>query len=95
MVAPYCTLTARIPGGENRKGVVTIIPDVSGGIAVIEGSSILLRDVTVASDVNGAVRIEVVAPGEGVSPSGSWTHTVIIKSPGYKLVKPHCPYSGR
>ena len=87
MVAPYCTLTAQIPGGENRKGVVTIIPDVFGATAVIEGSSILLRDVTAASDVSGAVRIEVVAPGDGVSPSGSWTHTVIINSPGYKIVK--------
>ena len=87
MTAPYCTLTGTIPGGENGRATVRIIPDVKGATATVDGASVSMREIVVRTDQAGAVNVEVLAPGAGVSPSGSWTHTVYVDSPECDLVK--------
>lgn len=87
MAAPYCTLTGTIPGGENGRATVRIIPDVKGATATINGAAVSMREIVVRTDQAGAVNVEVLAPGAGVSPSGSWTHTVYVDSPECDLVK--------
>ena len=87
MAAPYCTLTGTIPGGENGRATVRIIPDVKGATANVDGVSVSMREIVVRTDQAGAVNVEVLAPGAGVSPSGSWTHTVYVDSPECDLVK--------
>jgi len=87
MAAPYCTLTGTIPGGENGRATVRIIPDVKGATATVDGSAVSMREIVVRTDQAGAVNVEVLAPGAGVSPSGSWTHTVYVDSPECDLVK--------
>lgn len=85
MAAPYCTLTGTIPGGENGRATVRIIPDVKGATATVDGASASMREHVVRTDQAGAVNIEVLAPGAGVSPAGSWTHTIFIDSPRLTL----------
>lgn len=87
MTAPYCTLTGTIPGGENGRATVRIIPDVKGATATVDGASVSMREHVVRTDQAGAVNIEVLAPGAGVSPAGSWTHTIFIDSPTFDIVK--------
>ena len=87
MAAPYCTLTGTIPGGENGRAIVRIIPDVKGATATVEGAAVSMREHVVRTDQAGAVNIEVLAPGAGVSPAGSWTHTIYIDSPKFDIVK--------
>ena len=87
MAAPYCTLTGTIPGGENGRATVRIIPDVKGATATVDGAAVSMREIAVRTDQAGAVNVEVLAPGAGVSPSGSWTHTVYVDSPECDLVK--------
>lgn len=87
MAAPYCTLTGTIPGGENGRALVRIIPDVKGATATVEGAAVSMREHMVRTDQAGAVNIEVLAPGAGVTPSGAWTHTVYVDSPECDLVK--------
>lgn len=87
MAAPYCTLTGTIPGGENGRATVRIIPDVKGATATVDGAAVSMREIVVRTDQAGAVNVEVLAPGAGVSPSGSWTHTVYVDSPECDLVK--------
>ena len=87
MAAPYCTLTGTIPGGENGRATVRIIPDVIGATATVDGASVSMREHLVRTDQAGAVNIEVLAPGTGVSPSGSWTHTIYIDSSTVDIVK--------
>ena len=87
MAAPYCTLTGTIPGGENGRATVRIIPDAKGATATVDGAAISMREIVVRTDQAGAVNVEVLAPGAGVSPSGSWTHTIYVDSPECDLVK--------
>lgn len=87
MVAPYCTLTGTIPGGENGRALVRIVPDVKGATATVEGAAVSMREHMVRTDQAGAVNIEVLAPGAGVTPSGAWTHTIYIDSPKFDIVK--------
>lgn len=87
MAAPYCTLTGTIPGGENGRATVRIIPDVKGATATVDGSAVSMREHMVRTDQAGAVNIEVLAPGAGVTPSGAWTHTIYIDSPKFDIVK--------
>lgn len=87
MAAPYCTLTGTIPGGETGRATVRIIPDVKGATATVDGASVSMREHVVRTDQAGAVNIEVLAPGSGVSPAGSWTHTIFIDSPTFDIVK--------
>ena len=87
MAAPYCTLTGTIPGGENGRATVRIIPDVKGATATVDGAAVSMREIVVWTDQAGAVNVEVLAPGAGVSPSGSWTHTIYIDSPKFDIVK--------
>lgn len=87
MAAPYCTLTGTIPGGENGRALVRIVPDVKGAIATVDGASVSMREHMVRTDQAGAVNIEVLAPGAGVTPSGAWTHTIYIDSPKFDIVK--------
>lgn len=87
MAAPYCTLTGTIPGGENGRATVRIIPDVKGATATVDGASVSMREHMVRTDQAGAVNIEVLAPGAGVTPSGAWTHTIYIDSPKFDIVK--------
>jgi len=87
MAAPYCTLTGTIPGGENGRATVRIIPDVKSATATVDGASVSMREHVVRTDQAGAVNIEVLAPGAGVSPAGSWTHTIFIDSPTFDIVK--------
>lgn len=87
MAAPYCTLTGTIPGGENGRATVQIIPDVKGATATVEGAAVSMREHMVWTDQAGAVNIEVLAPGAGVTPSGVWTHTIYIDSPKFDIVK--------
>ena len=87
MAAPYCTLTGTIPGGENGRALVRIVPDVKGATATVEGAAISMREHMVRTDQAGAVNIEVLAPGAGVTPSGAWTHTIYIDSPKFDIVK--------
>lgn len=87
MAAPYCTLTGTIPGGENGRATVRIIPDVKGATATIDGAAVSMREHMVRTDQAGAVNIEVLAPGAGVTPSGAWTHTIYIDSPKFDIVK--------
>ena len=87
MAAPYCTLTGTIPGGENGRATVRIIPDVKGATATVDGAAVSMRETVVRTDQAGAVNVEVLAPGSGVSPSGSWTHTIYVDSPECDLVK--------
>ena len=87
MAAPYCTLMGTIPGGENGRATVRIIPDVKGATATVEGAAVSIREHVVRTDQSGAVNIEVLAPGAGVTPSGAWTHTIYIDSPKFDIVK--------
>lgn len=87
MAAPYCTLTGTIPGGEKGRATVRIVPDVKGAMATVDGATVSMHANVVRTDQTGAVNIEVLAPGTGVTPSGAWTHTIIIDSPGVDLVK--------
>ena len=87
MAAPYCTLTGTISGGENGRATVRIIPDVNGATATVDGASVPMREHLVRTDQTGAVNIEVLAPGAGVTPSGAWTHTIYIDSPKFDIVK--------
>ena len=87
MAAPYCTLTGTIPGGENGRALVRIVPDVKGATATVEGAAVSMREHMVRTDQAGAVNVEVLAPGAGVTPSGAWTHTVYIDSPKFDIVK--------
>lgn len=87
MAAPYCTLTGTIPGGENGRATVRIIPDVKGATATVDGAAVSMREIVVRTDQAGAVNVEVLAPGAGVTPSGAWTHTIYIDSPECDLVK--------
>ena len=87
MAAPYCTLTGTIPGGENSRALVRIVPDVKGATATVEGAAVSMREHMVRTDQAGAVNIEVLAPGAGVTPSGAWTHTIYIDSPKFDIVK--------
>lgn len=87
MAAPYCTLTGTIPGGENGRALVRIIPDVKCATATVEGAAVSMREHMVRTDKAGAVNIEVLAPGAGVTPSGAWTHTIYIDSPTFDIVK--------
>lgn len=87
MAAPYCTLTGTIPGGENGRALVRIVPDVKGATATVDGSAVSMREHMVRTDQAGAVNIDVLAPGAGVTPSGAWTHTIYIDSPKFDIVK--------
>lgn len=87
MAAPYCTLTGTIPGGENGRALVRIVPDVKGATATVEGAAVSMCEHMVRTDQAGAVSIEVLAPGAGVTPSGAWTHTIYIDSPKFDIVK--------
>ena len=87
MAAPYCTLTGTIPGGENGRALVRIVPDVKGATATVEGAAVSMREHMVRTDQAGAVNIEVLAPGAGVTPSGAWTHTIYIDSQKFDIVK--------
>ena len=87
MAAPYCTLTGTIPGGENGRATVRIIPDVKGATATVDGAAVSMREHVVRTDQSGAVNVEVLAPGAGVTPSGTWTHTIFIDSPEFDIVK--------
>lgn len=87
MAAPYCTLTGTIPGGENGRALVRIVPDVKGATATVDGAAVSMREHMVRTDQAGAVNIEVLAPGAGVIPSGAWTHTIYIDSPKFDIVK--------
>ena len=87
MAAPYCTLTGIIPGGENGRALVRIVPDVKGATATVEGAAVSMREHMVRTDQAGAVNVEVLAPGAGVTPSGAWTHTIYIDSPKFDIVK--------
>lgn len=87
MAAPYCTLTGTIPGGENGRALVRIVPDVKGATATVDGAAVSMREHMVRTDQTGAVNIEVLAPGAGVTPSGAWTHTIYIDSPKFDIVK--------
>lgn len=81
MAAPYCTITGTIPGGQNGKATVRITPDVDGATATLNGTEVSMREYLVTSDTAGAIRVEILAPGNGVNPGGNWTHTVEIKTP--------------
>lgn len=87
MAAPYCTLTGTIPGGENGRALVRIVPDVKGATATVGGAAVSMREHMVRTDQAGVVNIEVLAPGAGVTPSGAWTHTIYIDSPKFDIVK--------
>lgn len=87
MAAPYCTLTGTIPGGENGRALVRIVPDVKGAMATVDGAAVSMREHMVRTDQAGAVNIDVLAPGAGVTPSGAWTHTIYIDSPKFDIVK--------
>ena len=87
MAAPYCTLAGTIPGGENGRALVRIVPDVKGATATVDGAAVSMREHMVRTDQAGAVNIEVLAPGAGVTPSGAWTHTIYIDSPKFDIVK--------
>lgn len=87
MAAPYCTLTGTIPGGENGRATVRIIPDVKGATATVDGAAVSMREHVVRTDQSGAVNVDVLAPGAGVTPSGTWTHTLFIDSPEFDIVK--------
>lgn len=81
MAAPYCTITGTIPGGQNGKATVRITPDVDGATATLNGTEVSMREYLITSDSAGAIRVEILAPGNGVNPGGNWTHTVEIKTP--------------
>lgn len=81
MAAPYCTITGTITGGENGKATVRITPDVDGATATINGTEVSMREYVVSTDTAGAIRVEILAPGNGVNPGGNWTHTVEITTP--------------
>lgn len=81
MAAPYCTITGTIPGGQNGKATVRITPDVDGATATLNGTEVSMREYLVTTDTAGAIRVEILAPGNGVNPGGNWTHTVEIETP--------------
>ena len=81
MAAPYCTITGTIPGGQNGKATVRITPDVDGATATLNGTEVSMREYLITSDSAGSIRVEILAPGNGVNPGGNWTHTVEIKTP--------------
>lgn len=81
MAAPYCTITGTIPGGQNGKATVRITPDVDGATATLNGTEVSMREYLITTDQAGSIRVEILAPGNGVNPGGNWTHTVEIKTP--------------
>lgn len=81
MAAPYCTITGTIPGGQNGKATVRITPDVDGATATLNGTEVSMREYLVTTDTAGSIRVEILAPGNGVNPGGNWTHTVEIETP--------------
>lgn len=81
MAAPYCTITGTIPGGQNGKATVRITPDVDGATATLNGTEVSMREYLVTTDTSGSIRVEILAPGNGVNPGGNWTHTVEIETP--------------
>lgn len=81
MAAPYCIITGTIPGGQNGKATVRITPDVDGATATLNGTEVSMREYLVTTDTAGAIRVEILAPGNGVNPGGNWTHTVEIETP--------------
>lgn len=81
MVAPYCTLVGKIPGGENGRATIRAIPDADGAVAVFEGTKYSLSTAIAFSDKDGDVKLDVIAPGPGVFPSGEWTYTIYIDAP--------------
>lgn len=87
MAVPYCTLTGIIPGGANGRATVRIVPDVKGATATVDGTTVTMHSHMVRTDQSGAVNVEVLAPGTGVTPSGAWTHTIIIDSPECDVIK--------
>ena len=87
MTAPYCTLTGTIPGGEKGRATIRIVPDVKGATATVDGVAVSMHAHVVQTDQAGAVNVEVLAPGTGVTPSGAWTHTIIIDSPECDVIK--------
>lgn len=87
MAAPYCTLTGTIPGGEKGRATVRIVPDVNGAMATVDGAVVAMRAHVIRTDQSGAVNVDVLAPGTGVTPSGAWTHTIIIDSPECDVIK--------
>lgn len=87
MAAPYCALTGTIPGGEKGRATVRIVPDVKGATATVDGTAVAMHSHMVQTDQSGTVNVEVLAPGTGVTPSGAWTHTVIIDSPECDITK--------
>ena len=87
MAVPYCYLRGKIPGGENGRATLRVIPDVKGALGTVDGVQVPMREVSVRTDTSGNVNVAVLAPGEGVTPAGSWTHTLIIDSPKFDVIK--------
>lgn len=81
MAAPYCTLIGKIPGGENGRATIRAIPDADGAVAVLDGTKYTLSTSIAFSDKDGNVKLDVIAPGPGVFPSGEWTYTIYIDAP--------------
>ena len=81
MAAPYCTLIGKIPGGENGRATVRAIPDADGAVAVFDGIKYTLSTVIAFSDKDGNIKLDVIAPGPEVFPSGEWTYTIYIDAP--------------
>lgn len=81
MAAPYCTLIGKIPGGENGRATIRAIPDADGAVAVFNGTKYTLSTAIAFSDKDGNVKLDVIAPGPGVFPSGEWTYTIYIDAP--------------
>lgn len=87
MAVPYCYLKGKIPGGENGQATLRVIPDTKGALGTVDGVQVPMREVSVRTDTSGNVNVAVLAPGEGVTPAGSWTHTLIIDSPKFDVIK--------
>ena len=87
MAAPYCNLVGAIPGGENGRGTVRVIPDAKGATGTVDGVTVAMQGVTIRTDRSGSINAEVLAPGDGVTPAGAWTHTIVVDSPRFDLVK--------
>ena len=88
MAAPYCTLTGTIPGGEKGRATVRIVPDVKGATATVDGAAVAMHSHVVRTDQSGAINVEVLAPGTGVTPSGAWPHTIILDPPEVDSIHP-------
>ena len=112
--APFARVFGRVvlpDGSAVSSGRLVLDPDAKHPTVSLYGGDALVVSRTevsldsggrVSSIVDGVVVhwVDVVAPGEGVTPGGAWTYTVTLSVPGREwwsrmVLRGFCPVGGR